>query len=240
MESNFEKAANEFRDYLESNPSIKSAMYKTSLLNENIFNNPEVKEGFQAAQVENPDYVLSNSAINFFATTLEGIRKDFGNSDERDIDLNHFVDERLSLLNAVKEIDPDDLSPTRSFRDLHLENDKEPSEQVFYETAKAFLSPAQFEEAINENKSLSEVVDEINKSEIFKLITFFAAEEPIKEMEGKQEEAQKNMENPLSDNMSFSHNLEEALSTLEEVSVAAHKKPDPTPAPDSFGKGRIK
>ena len=240
MESNFEKAANEFRDYLESNPSIKSAMYKTSLLNENIFNNPEVKEGFQVAQVENPDYVLSDSAINFFATTLEGIRKDFGNSAERDIDLNHFVDERLSLLNAVKEIDPDDLSPTRSFRDLHLENDREPSEQVFYETAKAFLSPAQFEEAINENKSLSEVVDEINKSEIFKLITFFAAEEPIKEMEGKQEEAQKSMENPLSDNMSFSHNLEEALSTLEEVSAATSKKPDSTPAADSFGKGRTK
>lgn len=240
MESNFETAAAEFRDYLESNPSMKSAIYKTSLLNENVFNNPEVKEGFQAAQVENPDFVLSDSAINFFADTLDTIRKDFSNSDERDIDLNHFVDERLSLLNAAKEIDPDDLSPTRSFRDLHLEQDREPSEQVFYETAKAFLSPAQFEEAINENKSLSEVVDEINKSEIFKFITFFAAEEPIKEMEGKVEEAQKNMENPLSENMSFSHNLEEALNTLEEVSAATSKKPDPTPASDSVGKGRIK
>lgn len=240
MTNAFETAASEFRDYLESNPNIKSALYKLSMTNENVFNNEEVKQGFASANLENPNYVLSTAAVDFFASTLETIRNDFSNSDERDIDLNHFVDERLSLLNAAKEIDSDDITPNRSFRDLHLEKNKEPSEQVFYDTAKAFLSPEQFNEAINENKTLAEVVNEVNNSEIFKFITFFAAEEPIKEMEGRVEEKQQNMENPLSANVGFTQNLEEALNTLEEASAATSKKPDPTPASDSFGKGRIK
>jgi hypothetical protein len=224
---NWNEAVNEFREYLEQNPNIKNTLYKLSSVNANIYNNLEVQEGFKTVET-NQGMKLSDSALVFFTDTLEYINKNFSKPGEQDMDLNHFIDERVGLLNATEAIvDKNEIDLDRSFRGIAFKKNRTAEEEVIYNTAKEFLEPAEFTQAINEDLSVWQVLSEVEQSRVRQFTKIFVAEKYQEKQRESVENVQESLGNPFATNLSYVGGL--GKTSLDYI------KPDDTPQTKESG-----